>query len=318
MKLRRTSRLLTVESLESRALLAGDVDLIQSGGALRMTGDKLANSLLVFGTGPESVEVIAVDGTTLNNGSATALTYTGVRALNILLAAGTDALEISGVDLPGRIDANLGKGDDWFSASFSRAHTMLVDGSDNNDTVSIGPVMRLADTLDIELGPGNDNLCIEDFFDECGEGGCGGGGEGGEFDFVAQYLKVDASKGLDHVNIHEAIFGAANIDGSDSVDDVCITDAAFVSLMVDLGKGNDRLAIAHTLVLGRAALNGSTGVDTLSQPDPTDSRANSFGSQLITSFESRLIDNEIYCDCGSDGGGGGGGGGGAGLLPRRR
>jgi hypothetical protein len=295
---RRLNSRLHLESLETRALLAGDVDVVLSGDVLRLTGDKLANQVAVYALGADVV-VEALDGTTLNNGTATELTFAGVHALNIMLAEANDELYLSDLFLSGRIDVNLGKGNDFAVLNFLSAHTALIDGSAGHDVVRVGPIVELDDTLDIELGPGNDCLFIEDFEDE-GEGEGEGlvilENGGSEFGLLAPILKVDASKGDDKVFIEGAAFGAANIDGSDGIDLVCIHDSFFESLMVDLGKGNDTLMIAHTTVLGRAALNGSTGRDVFVHPDDMSFLANSFGISLISSFETELIDNELFCE----------------------
>src|SRR5262245_5328671 len=81
----RRSRKLHFESLEGRALLAGNVTAAVTGGDLIITGDAEANSIvIVHGRGAGEYLVKGVDGTTIN-GAGSSFRATGVTA-NVSIA----------------------------------------------------------------------------------------------------------------------------------------------------------------------------------------------------------------------------------------
>src|SRR5262245_33616028 len=94
-------RRLSLERLEDRATPAGNVLAIQAGAFLMLTGDDLANNVLLLpGSAPNEIVVQGVDTTI--NGSTDPQTFTGVSDLDAELLGGDDQLIASGIviDVP--------------------------------------------------------------------------------------------------------------------------------------------------------------------------------------------------------------------------
>src|SRR5262245_58265847 len=72
-------RKLVVEPLESRIVLDGNVRAFVSGGSLHLQGDFHDNQILIEQSRSRSFTVSSRDGSTLINGQAGPLTFTGVR-----------------------------------------------------------------------------------------------------------------------------------------------------------------------------------------------------------------------------------------------
>ena len=103
---RRRSRKLEYSKLEERKMLAGNVRVAVSDGAVFLRGDAENNQVEILGEfTPAEIVVRGVDGTTIN---------------------GRDEIVISGLDaqLPNGIRAHLGQGDD-----FIRIEQVKVGGS---------------------------------------------------------------------------------------------------------------------------------------------------------------------------------------------
>lgn len=118
-------RTLSVERLESRELMAGDVSAVFNRGTLTITGDAYGNGFIIQGTDdPKTVRIV---GTTHAGGSTT---------IN-----GNSYVEFTGVTK--QINVKSGGGDD----------NIIVMGTDGRD-------MTINRNLKIETGTGNDTVTI--------------------------------------------------------------------------------------------------------------------------------------------------------------
>ncbi len=89
------ARKMLVESLENRALMAGDVLASVRGSILRLEGDAAANEVAMTDLGGGRIEVKGVNGTTIN-GSASAILERVHLGIRVELKEGNDVLSFVG------------------------------------------------------------------------------------------------------------------------------------------------------------------------------------------------------------------------------
>src|SRR5437870_2402290 len=115
---RRDKGSLSLEQLESRVVLDGNVHAFVRGGSLHLDGDSRNNEITIEQSAARSFTVTSRDGTTTINGQAGPLTFNGVRKnLFIALKGGNDVVDLAGTSgsalaIRGRLFADLGSGDD--------------------------------------------------------------------------------------------------------------------------------------------------------------------------------------------------------------
>lgn len=167
---------LTVESLEERTVLAGNVVASAAGGYLTFIGDNEANLLTVTRVGTSSVQVTSTDGTTVN-GNATPQTFNNVtQGVLAVLGNGNDELELRGstTDLfrvYGTTSINTGEGNDivrFTNYSTWNGLILLTGGGDDQvfgqldaqaPSVTVGG-LRVDGPAIINTGAGNDNVSL--------------------------------------------------------------------------------------------------------------------------------------------------------------
>ena len=140
------TRQLMVESLESRAMLAGQVSVTLTDGTLRIVGDSAANDVEIqqirrsFGSEWSGVtlEVRGHNGTVINDGQSS-VTVAGVKAgVFIGLQGGDNHLVVGNtsktapadflpVHLPGRVNIGTWTGDDHVQLNITNAHRVTVN-----------------------------------------------------------------------------------------------------------------------------------------------------------------------------------------------
>jgi hypothetical protein len=110
---------LTVETLEDRRLMTGDVIAKVAAGSLIVTGDPLSNNIYVRQTASGTFKVWGVKEThTTVNGSATTKSFSGVTGdVRINLGEGVNVVYIGGLAsnpgvLPGKLVVTTGDGND--------------------------------------------------------------------------------------------------------------------------------------------------------------------------------------------------------------
>ncbi len=89
------ARKMSVEWLENRALMAGDVLASVRGSILRLEGDAAANEVAMTDLGGGRIEVKGVNGTTIN-GSASATLERVHLGIRVELKDGNDVLSFVG------------------------------------------------------------------------------------------------------------------------------------------------------------------------------------------------------------------------------
>lgn len=144
--LRRKSRSARFEPLERRQMMAGDVTVSLSNGALLITGDVGANAIEISSSNGD----IRVDGVLDGNGVATTInggagqTFSGVSGNVVIeLGDGDDAVTVQTLFLGGALVVNAGAGNDTVSLAVdpgtvvSTARELIFNMGDGDDVVKI-------------------------------------------------------------------------------------------------------------------------------------------------------------------------------------
>lgn len=163
----------TVERLESRLPLAGNVTAVQIGSELLLTGDEVNNRLWIVGNGAGNFAVQAI-GAQLNGVDAATINFNGVTKIRLSMGNGNDTVSFirshlegslkfwggDGDDLLffgqgnhenqrfGQITASLGAGQDTISASGENSLTVdqsfVVIGGDGNNAIDLQTDARVS------------------------------------------------------------------------------------------------------------------------------------------------------------------------------
>jgi len=262
MKVRSQLRRLGAESLEQRAMMAGNVSASVEGGILFIRGDATANGVLVR-NGSGGIEVVgtaAGGSATTINGSAS-FTATGVtKGVTVELAKGNDTIGLANasgpVTLPGAVVVEMGEGADQASARINNTGAVTFNLGKGADTTTFGPSslgtlvvntdpllvdgsgadhvtltgVRAARAAVIRTGAGDDSVRID-----------------GNSSFPLS-LTVSVDDGNDHVDILGAAASPMNVGGA---------------LTVNSGRGNDSVNVQNVNVNGAATINNFDGKATV-------------------------------------------------------
>jgi uncharacterized surface protein with fasciclin (FAS1) repeats len=111
----RSARQLSVETLETRRLLAGDVDIFTRRGDLFVTGDRADNSVEIRVESSGDVVAEGLDGTTINGSEGPVVILEGGVVpddMRVRLGSGDDTILIDGLEISDDLIINGGDGDD--------------------------------------------------------------------------------------------------------------------------------------------------------------------------------------------------------------
>ena len=236
-------------------MLAGDVTAVLDGGALVVTGDNLANNIVIT-TGPEAGEVTIsggkiaaqADSETTVNGSVNPVTLAGFSGeIHLDAQGGDDQVLVTNLRMEGSLEALLGEGDDTLSIQSNGPNdtdVVLNDGS----SVAFGPA-RMGVFVSVNGGDGNDTLAIRNVK---ANGFLAFSGEAGNDTFV-QVGAVAANNRLGGLTLNMG-GGADNV----SVQRVRVLGNLIVD---DDSGGNARVRIDNATVYGDATIATPDGSD---------------------------------------------------------
>ena len=123
------------ETLESRLLMAGDVQVFQQGSTLRVVGDGFANAIEITRNANGQTVVSGLDNTTINgNASRTIGTQ---RNLSVELKAGDDVVLLSDYSVRGDVAIRGHAGNDAIGVDGLQVDDLRVYGHGGNDVVGI-------------------------------------------------------------------------------------------------------------------------------------------------------------------------------------
>ena len=164
---------LAFDDLESRVMLAGDVDVVLSGGNLIITGDPTDNSIEINGFDNDRIVISGLDGTTINRGEANgSINIDGDKLNNIeiRMRAGRDEVYIQNnagdkIKLDGSLIFRGGRDDDRLEVGFDnelKAKSIDANGGDDRDQLVFGREVETDDGNSIiQGGRGDDSIQIQ-------------------------------------------------------------------------------------------------------------------------------------------------------------
>ncbi len=252
------------ESLEGRAMMAGDVSVVSDfNDTLTITGDVEANHVLVESIGNDSIRLTGLPtagGATTINGQASA------------------TFEINGYDaFIQQINANLGDGDDalFFQDSTIETNWAIDTGAGNDDVEFTVTQIRGAVSI---TGTGVDDVTLDTFFNV------------DDFTIdVEQVGVVDIQDARIFGDLTIASAGGSNaatesisISAGTSADNIAITLDQAGSASVTDSSGDSLSVVAlrggsHNVNVERFNTNGSVVVDTRGGADTIHMAENSIG-----------------------------------------
>lgn len=176
----RSAGTVEIQSLESRQLLTGTVNLVinQRTHDVTLIGDAKSNAVQISVSGTEA-SIVGVSGTSLRIGRSViapdtpvSLPLDSIRDLTAILGAGNDSLAVlvEAETAMRNVTVLTGPGDDnvYFRNSgdgaVSISHMMTINTDGGNDSVMIeaGAAVSVGRDLTINTGAGNDGLVLVD------------------------------------------------------------------------------------------------------------------------------------------------------------
>ncbi|MFN9626739.1 MAG: beta strand repeat-containing protein, partial [Planctomycetota bacterium] len=170
------ARRLSLEKLQARELLAGDVTAAVTNGFLVVRGDDAANELTIERISGDSVRITGATGTTINGLTQPAILRVR-KGYDIATGGGDDKLTVIGLNAVGRyeIRMDLGAGNDVLVASNLLAQRIHAGGGDGNDSITLRN-SRSRRGSGVGGGAGDDTMVLENL--RFGNGSCIDGGTG--------------------------------------------------------------------------------------------------------------------------------------------
>ena len=296
---KRTARPLQLETLESRAMLAGNVLASAEDGHLLVRGDKLGNEIAITSVDGEYT-IIGSNGTTIN-GSAEPFTIENITGnLDIDLGKGDDFLEIGAasdlwegeanewdtsdsdgddnlVEIPGSLLIHMGKGHDELVLFVDVGLGAIVDTGTGNDAAILGS-SRIGGNLLVKTGTGDDSIFVADTYAESANFTTGKGSDDVHVQGVAIELglMVNTGAGEDVLSLGSFV-GSQDEDDSSEGDDLAIDadiengDSALTdtfdgvsvgqNLAVNTGAGRDSVFVSNVSVETEAVFDFGDGDD---------------------------------------------------------
>lgn len=168
-----TRRILSLEALEDRTLLSGNVlaTLNPNSGVLTITGDAGNNSITISQTAPGVLEVGGVykpgsppDITKVNGRNVVDFNLSAITSLNINMGSGNDTVVMGGAgtagfSVPGSISIMDANGNDSTSLTGISASSLSITDGSGSDTISTTGVSASTITINA-AGPGNDSVTM--------------------------------------------------------------------------------------------------------------------------------------------------------------
>lgn len=272
----------SLEPLEPRLLMAGDVKAVMMGSVLRITGDSQPNAIEVRGTNDQGVQLWGGANTTLNT-TASYLAFSGVTAIDVRLGNGNDTLSIGGFATQylvlSSLTIDLGRGSGGFQSvqggNLSITGNLAINASQASSDLYVdlgGNWNHVGGLTLIRGGTGNDKIGLAAghfslLSATLGDGAdklhLGVNSSDGRYDhFVSLSVTADLGRGKDTMTLY-----CATVD----------------SIYANLGTGEDRLDLYYAQ-FGPSPSNtidGGNGEDTLYGWGPV------HGKRKLTSFEIR-------------------------------
>lgn len=239
--------LTTVSALESRQLLAGNVQAELINGEVTITGDRSKNEINLFSDG-SGLHVVAVNGTKLNGVANSEVVFAVADNVVIDLLEGNDILSV-GSFVGGSLSVQMGSGSDV--AAFSAV------------TITAG--------FNLDGGTGGDFLSLDD---DNGPNTLTGlvfllGGDGNDLiqnvgSAITGNFTIVGGKGNDSLGWAQ---GSATqfsfINGGEGGDKIAVTNVTVTEFIVESREGNDLVGVKNSTFTTRAKFDLGAGKDAL-------------------------------------------------------
>lgn len=287
------------ESLERRALMAGDVFVAIEGELLRVEGDNLSNQVTLTQTSAGDLVVSGQNGTTINGLPSVRFARPAINAAEIRMEGGDDTVVLRGLRLANDLFVDLGAGNDRLTSPatspISVGANAAIYGEAGNDTVQLNRA-KVFEDLYIDGGLGALSATVTDASidksmtivgDEANDSvsvvgstiGLGlaietkGGSDTvrvSQFSAFNLFVNADSNGtvGRDVVNISNAsVVEDISIFTGAGDDVVRMTSTSSNKVTVSLDQGNDRLEATDVVAATDIIFEGGAGFDTLLETD---------------------------------------------------
>ena len=255
-------------AMESRTLLAGNVTAALVGSDLQLNGDSAANDIRISRT-TAGIIVQGLNGTTINGAATDFVAYpiaaTSNGSIQANLGAGSDKLQLDGIDLDDALTVDGGAGDDSLGLTSSAIHgRVLFTGGAGNDTF-FGETSTIDGNVSANMGAGNDLFTLrtsEVKGDLTLDGGAGADRLAFDAVTVGGTLRAGMGEGNDDIRIaNGSQLQKVFVTGGRGADLVQINDSTISqSLKAKLGRGNDSVTLGGTTAIqGRVKVRGGQG-----------------------------------------------------------
>ncbi|MFN7289305.1 MAG: hypothetical protein ACK5YR_05720 [Pirellula sp.] len=287
------------ESLERRALMAGDVFVAIEGELLRVEGHNLANQVTLAQSSTGDLVVSGQNGTTINGLPSVRFARPVINAAEIRMEGGDDAIVLRGLRVANDLFVDLGAGNDRLTspatAPISVGANALIYGEAGNDTVQLNRA-KVFEDLYIDGGIGAltatiTNSSIDKSMAIVGDEANDSVSVVGST--VGLDLSIETKGGSDTVRVSQlqafnllintdsnAAAGrdVVNISNASVVEDIGIftgagddvvrmTGTTSNKVTVSLDQGNDRLEATNVVAATDIIFEGGAGIDTLLETD---------------------------------------------------
>ncbi len=265
---------MSVETLEDKRLLAGDVTVSVVEGTLVVRGDDASNGVAVTsGDAPDAYIIVGLeagDGPTSINGIFDRVEVSGVhRGVRMALGEGSDVASLFRANVRGNVEIAAGLGNDHVTIGGPMASATDVN------TMIQGRLL-------VDLDQGQDSLRVDG--SRIGHGMSAWGGPGNDLVAVAEtaihgILGIQTGAGDDHVAIGRTQAGYVRVATGAGADHLALVDSTFAAIAANMGAGDDAAVVAG--VQARSAwFHGGPGSDALQFNGPSH-----FGRLRINGFE---------------------------------
>jgi hypothetical protein len=232
-------RQLAVETLEGRAMMAGNVSAFVSSGSLYVNGDGFGNGVAITKVGYEAYQVSGISqagASTRINGTTVRTFYNVSDDIRVSLGNGNDFLRIGGASeltrmvLPDDLFIDMGNGND-------SVRLQWLSNRDYNDRMVVNTGWQ-DDSVDMFMVYCND------------------------------YMTIDTAQNWDNVSMnHVTVGGALTVSTGAGSDRFVLSRSIVGRLSVDMGSEGDYVGLWVCHFNYSAHVNGGAGFDTLSRVD---------------------------------------------------
>jgi hypothetical protein len=267
MQRKHTNRNLKVESLESRRMMAGDMDAFAYGKFLYVMGDNADNGVAIVDGGDGTISVIGLDqggSPTTVNGDSDPVSFYKISNVIVSTGKGDDAVVVSNLTLKGTLSVFGDHGNDAIAlGDFEDVNDLIDDAAD-----ALLGALTVNKSVFIQDGLGDNSIIIggldvrKSMQLVTGNGNDSIDWQGDLANAVGKSLSINTGNGNDSVSLANLAIGKSfTMNTSTGDDTVTLQDLSAKSLNVVLGTGDDTITVEDVAIAKNATFNGVNGDD---------------------------------------------------------